>query len=82
MLITAIGEVSTLIWYLQLVWKNQKMLKLLKGDADSYFIEAKEILVDLLNQQEYAEKKQYDVLRSAEFCRKTKTRLKEIIENQ
>lgn len=62
--------------------ENKKMLKLLKGDADSYFIEAKEILVDLLNQQEYAEKKQYDVLRSAEFCRKTKTRLKEIIENQ
>ncbi len=40
------------------------------------FIEAKEILVDLLNQQEYAEKKQYDVLRSAEFCRKTQDTVK------
>ena len=62
--------------------ENKKMLKLLKGDTDFYFIEAKEILVDLLSQQEYAEKKPYDVLRSAEFCRKTKARLKEIIENR
>ncbi len=62
--------------------ENKKMLELLKVDADSYFIQAKGILEELLSQPEYAEKKRYDVLRSAEFCRKTKARLREIIENQ
>lgn len=60
--------------------ENKKMLDLLKNNADSYFIEAKEILEELLNQQEYAGKKTYDVLRSVDFCKKTKKRLKEILE--
>ncbi len=60
--------------------ENKKMIQLLKGNSDFYFLEAKKILIELLKQQEYTGKKRYDVLRSAEFCKKTKARLLEIIE--
>ena len=60
--------------------ENKKMIKLLKGDVDSYFLEAKNILLKLLNEPEYADKKRYDVLRSVEFCKKTKIQLKEILD--
>lgn len=62
--------------------ENKNMIKLLKGDTDIYFIKAKKILEDLLSQQEYSNKKTYDVLRSAEFCKKTKVQLKWILENE
>lgn len=62
--------------------ENKKMIKMLKENVDSYFINAKDILVELLNQQEYLGKKWYDVLRSVEFCKKTKARVKEILETQ
>lgn len=61
--------------------ENMKMIEILKEDADTYFIKAKNILLELLSQKEYVDKKWYDILRSAEFCKKTKLRMKEILKS-
>lgn len=59
--------------------ENNKMIAMLKGDVDNYFLNAKKIIMDVLGRQEYAEKKRYDVLRSADFCKKVKERIAEVL---
>lgn len=62
--------------------ENKKVIAVLKNDdnADSYFVEAKKIIVSTLKEKEYSDKKRYDVLRSTEFCRKVKEKVKKILE--
>ena len=62
--------------------ENKKVIAILKNDdnADSYFVEAKKIIVSMLKEKEYSDKKRYDVLRSTEFCRKVKEKVKKILE--
>lgn len=62
--------------------ENKKVTAILKNDdnADSYFVEAKKIIVSMLKEKEYSDKKRYDVLRSTEFCRKVKEKVKKILE--
>lgn len=57
--------------------ENKKMIAMLKSDVDGYFIAAKKIIMDVLERKEYLGKKRYDVLRSAEFCKKVKERIAE-----
>lgn len=61
--------------------ENKKMILLLKADVDSYFINAKRIVEDILSEKEYSEKKRYDVLRSTEFCKKVKERVEMILKD-
>ena len=61
--------------------ENKKMILLLKSDVDSYFINAKRIVEDILSEKEYSEKKRYDVLRSTEFCKKVKERVEMILKD-
>lgn len=59
--------------------ENKKMIEMLKTDVNSYFLDAKKIVVGVLNGSEYKDKKRYDVLRSAEFCKKVKDRIEEVL---
>ena len=61
--------------------ENKQMIKILKDGADAYFIEAKRILVEALANEEYKNKKRYDVLRTQEFCQKVKGIVSEYIKN-
>lgn len=59
--------------------ENRKMIEILKTDSDSYFVDAKKIIMDVLNRKEYSEKKRYDILRSVDFCRKVKQQAEEVL---
>ena len=62
--------------------ENKKIIAILKTDvADTYFIDAKKIIVEVLNRREYLDKKRYDVLRSVDFCNKLKERVKQELRN-
>lgn len=60
--------------------ENKIMIEILKADADSYFIDAKRIIEDVLSEKEYSDKKRYDVLRSADFCKRIKEKVEEVLE--
>lgn len=61
--------------------ENKKMIAILKTDADSYFIDAKKIIMDVLNRKEYSDKKRYDVLRSVDFCKKVKEQVEKVLKD-
>lgn len=62
--------------------ENKKVIEILKTNADSYFIDAKKIIKDVLNRKEYIDKKGYEILRSAEFCKKIKERVEVVLKNR
>lgn len=61
--------------------ENKEIIKILKAeDSDSYFIRAKQIIENVLNGQEYSKKKRYEVLKSADFCKKIKESVEKILD--
>ena len=60
--------------------ENKKILEILKRDDNSYFIDAKNIVIKVLKRKEYSNKNREEVLRSLEFCQKIKEEAKREIE--
>lgn len=59
-----------------------KLLEILKEDTDntnSYFVEAKNIVESVLNENDYSGQRRYEILRSADFCKKIEVKVKERI---
>lgn len=62
--------------------ENKKLINILKtSDANKYFIHAKSIIEEVLNEKEFSGKKKYDILRTADFCNRIKMRVKESLKN-
>ncbi len=59
--------------------ENKKMIEILKNNEDTYFVDAKKIIIEVLERKEYEDKKKYDLLRSADFCKKVKERVEEVL---
>lgn len=63
----------------EMLKESQLIIKILKQDGESYFVKSKEIVKSVMKEERFKNKNEREILRSAEFCERVKTVVREYL---